>query len=735
LSGNRGGPPSSESEPPPPESRRLDVLDPAPPRWAHMPATDVIRRVIEPDGAALRWRRRPAGSPVIVVEDKFLTGTLNLRALEFPYLLEFVRCRFENAPDLRQAKLAGLELRDCWLPGLQAKNMRCDNDLVLSSTTVDGSAVNLVDAEIEGSLLLQSSRLDFPGGRALNADRLVLAGALLANNVRVRGEIRMPGLRAGGNVNFSGAVLDNPEGYALNGYGMHVGGNLLFAVDVTSEDRFSCTGPLFLPSTKVESDFSLRGAELRPRAVGGADVTGDPGYDATATLIADRVNVQGNLLLDRGLRSTGTLRIVNAVIGGSVRLSSSHIDVSDNVPPPWPHRALHLDGTQISGDFDARAMQMAGQARMVDVAIRGSVLLDGANLRNPEADAILGRRFTVGGNLDARRMDVAGCFSLQGAKIGANLDLRATRLTEPGKQAHTGAVSPSVDIRTATIGRDLILAAGHRPFTAHGGVRMHRAEIGRRATFDGAMLGSALDGIALNGHGLVVQELVLTVGQAPRGRVTLRHARCASLEDNDKFWDATGRIDLEDFRYEALAVPIDVKDDAAVQTRLRWLRGSMKGGYSPGPYDQLAAVFRASGNEEHTATVLIQKHRWRYVAMSDGFRVLGPGVRLWSWLQRSMVGYGFRPTRALVWLLLALALGSLWFGLHPRLHEINNGDTLIWNPVLYTLDLLVPIIDFGNKNRWQAPGASQWIASALIATGWVLATTAAAGLTRMLRRN
>ncbi|MFC0115581.1 hypothetical protein [Kibdelosporangium aridum] len=138
---NRGG--SSPEEPP------LDVSDPHPGKWAHMAAGDVVRRVIEPDGAGLRWRRRPASPPVIVVEDKFLTGTLNLRALEFPYVLEFYRCRFDQAPDLRQAKLAGLEFRDCWLPGLQAKNMRCDNDLVLASTTVDGS-IDFVDTQIEG---------------------------------------------------------------------------------------------------------------------------------------------------------------------------------------------------------------------------------------------------------------------------------------------------------------------------------------------------------------------------------------------------------------------------------------------------------------------------------------------------------------------------------------------------------------------------------------------------------
>lgn len=722
---NRGGGGSADESP-------LDPFTPNPPKSAHMPAAEVIRRVVEPDGGGLRWRRRAVTPPVIVVRDKYLTGTLNLRALEFPYLLEFERCRFEEAPDLRQAKLAGLEFRECWLPGLRAKNSRFANDLVLGSTTVDG-LIDLIDAEVEGSLDLKGSTLG-SGTRVLHADRLVLAGALLANNVKAHGEIRMPGLRAGGNVNFSGATLDNPSGYALNGYGIHVGGNLLCGIDPSSQQAFSSTGWLFLPATRVESDFSLRGADLRPGDISGAVMGADPGFDLTATLIADRIRVEGNLELDRDMRSTGTLRIVNAVIGGSLRLSSAEIDVSGDEPPPWPHRALHLDGTQISGDFDARSMRLAGQARMVDVAIRGNLLLDGANLRNPEADVVLGRRFSVGGNLDARFVEAAGNLSLQGARIGANMDLRGTRLVEPGKHPRTDEMLPSVDIRAATIGRDLIMSAGHRPFAAHGGVRMHRAEIGREANFDGAILGSMLTGRALNAHGAVAQELVLTVGQAPRGKVTLRHARCASFEDNEKFWNTTGMLDLEDFRYEALAVPIDVKDDAEVRKRLRWLNGAMQRDYSPGPYDQLAAVMRASGNEEHASTVLIEKQKRRYVAMADGFRVLGPGVRLWSWLQRSMVGYGYRPTRALVWLLLALALGSIWFAVHPQLHEINEQDHLTWNPVLYTLDLLVPIIDFGNKNRWQAIGASQWIGSGLIATGWVLATTAATGLTRMLRR-
>jgi len=64
----------------------------------------------------------------------------------------------------------------------------------------------------------------------------------------------------------------------------------------------------------------------------------------------------------------------------------------------------------------------------------------------------------------------------------------------------------------------------------------------------------------------------------------------------------------------------------------------------------------------------------------------------------------------------------------------NQDDHLVWNPFLFTLDLLIPIVDFGNKSRWALTGASQWFSAGLIAAGWVLATTVAAGVTRMLRR-
>lgn len=738
---------------------QLDVHDPYPPADAVMAAEDVIKPVMDKDGSgALRWRRKPAVSPVVRVEDKFIVGPLDLRALEFPYLLEFVRCRFQEPPDLRQGNLAGISFNGCWLPGLLGRNARIDNDIVLIDTTVQGRAVDLTDAHIKGSLMLYRSRLNNPGGRGLRADRLELAGALLANNLEVVGEARLPGLRAGGNVDLRGAGMHNPAGgYALDGNGLHIGGNLLCGIDPVSGNKFTSTGCLYLPSAHVESDLSLRGAELRPCAEPPsshiASQLDDPDSYTHTTLHADRITVNGNFELDQGFRSVGMLHMVNGRIGGSLRLTGAEIDVQAGpMVAPRDNYALYFDGTDVQGDLDAGGVRITGQAHLLDVAVRGSVRLDGAYLAHPDEDVLVARRLQVGSNVECRDADIYGSMIMQGSRIGANLDLRSSHITRPGRYTRDRNIKPCLDIRATTIGRDLICAAGQRPFTSAGEIRMHRAEIGREINFNGAVLGTDERSTALNAFGAQTQELVLTVRRPPEGKVSLSHVRCASLRDNEKIWSATGALDLEDFRYDSLSPAIDLEDDATVERRLRWLRSAMTGEYIPGPYDQFATMLRASGNEEHADTVLMAKQRHRYAALAKGFRVLGPPVHVWSFLQRWMVGYGYRPVRALGWLLILLIVGTLWFWLYPQhCHPVggdpsdfaayplcpltNQDDHLVWNPFLFTLDLLVPIVDFGNKNRWSIPGYSMWLAATLEASGWILATTVAAGLANLLRRN
>ena len=764
-----------------PTDTTLPPLDPfagVPDKRYEVKAADLLR---PGTSGFLRWRRQATNAPIVQVEDAYITGTFDLRAADLTYLFRFERCRFEHPPDVREATVLGLVFRKCWLPGLRARNLRSRNDVRLirsvvevapdgfeiDTTTVQrgddrergmpNAAVNLTDAVIDGSVVLTRTTISHPHGKAIQADRLVVTGALLAYRMVAKGEVRLPGMRTGGNVNFSGATLNNPDGFALNGNGLHIGGSLLCEVDnygpANQRKRFSAKGVLYLPSATVDSDIVLREARLSVNQNGPIAVdawkSGDPYLDPRPALVADRLKVDGNLELSDGLHAFGTLRMVNARIGGSLRLAGAEITMARGQAPPYYDRALHLDGTTVGGDIEATNLRVPiGQLRLADITVGGNFLAWNSMFLHPGRDVFSARRAKISGNFQLTDATVKGTLRLQGAEIGGSVNMFGTLLTEPGQRASS---SFSLDVRTARIGRDIVLTEHKdRPFLAEGGVNLDGAQIARRLDLTGAKIGSlATHGIALDASDVTADEFVLAPSEPPKGSVRLRRAHCGALADNEEIWAASEGLELDDFRYDALKRGIALDDDRALDRRIDLLRKAMRG-YRPGPYDQLAATLRAAGNEEHASTVALRKQQFRYDALAKGFKVFGPGVRAWSWLQRSMVGYGYRPVRALGWLFTLLVLGSLWFGLGkddcvndhsgrlmangPRC-VVNQQDTgLQWNPVIYTADLLVPIVDFGNKSRWYMHGADNWMSAGFTASGWILASTVAAGVSRMLRR-
>ncbi|MBB4904285.1 hypothetical protein [Actinophytocola algeriensis] len=608
-------------------------------------AEDAVRRItaFETDAGQLRRLARP----VLRFTGTRVIGVLDLQAVDLSYALEFVDCRFDVAPDLRQARLTGIELKGCVLPGLDGRSLHSKHDVRIVNCLVQGS-VDLTDGDIGGSLDLRRSRLVNPDGDALRADRLRLSESLIGTAVEVDGRTRIRGLRTGGNVEFDGASLHG----VLDAKRALIGGDFLCRASETR--RFHADAPIILTNARIGGDLSARGALLT--STSDAPPSGEY-VDRRATIVADRAQVSGVVDLTQGFESTGTVRIVNAHVGDSVRLTGSTIDMSDGLEPftdvavdapgPYRHRALHLAGTRIDGDIDGREARIAGQIRIVDVAVRGAIRFDEAVLSNRNGDVVEGWRVTTGANLDMRSAEVYGSVYLPEANIGANLDLRWSRFVNPGWYRRDMSLKPTIDLQNARIGRDLVCAGGfgRQPFVSRGEIRLRSAEVGRQVDFQGAEVGGRLNTTAIYAYGLITQELRLDVAVPPRGAVTLRHARCATFADNDKLWDATGLIDLHDFRYDALREPIELDDDRRVNHRLVLLRNALGHVYRPDPYDQLAAMLRTSGNDDHAATVQLVKQRQRYIALADSYRVLGPLVLLWSLVQRWVIGYGFRPMR------------------------------------------------------------------------------------------
>jgi hypothetical protein len=66
---------------------------------------------------------------------------------------------------------------------------------------------------------------------------------------------------------------------------------------------------------------------------------------------------------------------------------------------------------------------------------------------------------------------------------------------------------------------------------------------------------------------------------------------------------------------------------------------------------------------------------------------------------------------------------------------LPGGPVPPFSAFAYTLDLLIPIGAFGLRTAYASSGAAQWLAYALIAAGWILATAVIAGITHTVRRD
>lgn len=170
----------------------------------------------------------------------------------------------------------------------------------------------------------------------------------------------------------------------------------------------------------------------------------------------------------------------------------------------------------------------------------------------------------------------------------------------------------------------------------------------------------------------------------------------------------------------------DLPDNlTATSRRLAWVAAATAE-YTPEPYERLAAVLRDSGEDEDAREVLLAKQRRRR-------ETLPFAGKLWGYAQDWTVAYSYRPGRVAVWMAVLWAAASIAFS-HASHPPVDKDGHPAWNPSLFALDLLLPVIDLGQVGQWQLSGGWQWASAVVILLGWVLATTVAAGATRLLRR-
>lgn len=384
------------------------------------------------------------------------------------------------------------------------------------------------------------------------------------------------------------------------------------------------------------------------------------------------------------------------------------------------------------GDLHLPRCRFHNGVRLTDAHIGTDLLLNQAIVyRDRRGRSLTGDGMTVAQDLQAEMLESHGELSLRGATVGVSLSLRGSRLANSYGRIALNA--PQL-----TVGRTLYMtpAGVTNPLQTSGrtparGTRVQRFECEGGVRLDDGRFGDAVDFAQARFTLHNDQEISLRRVQVPElrflgekpqyGRVVLSGARIVNLIDQATSWPGAGQLQMGGFQYENL-VP---RGPFPLARRLEWVAAATPE-YNPEPYERLATVLRNGGEDEDAREVLLAKQRHRR-------ENLPIAAKLWGYAQDWTVAYGYRPGRAAVWMAVLWAATSIAFarGDHP---PIRSGEHPPWNASLFALDLLLPVIDLGQAGYWQLRGGWQWLAAVVILLGWVLATTVAAGATRLLRR-
>jgi hypothetical protein len=510
---------------------------------------------------------------------------------------------------------------------------------------------------------------------ALNADTIVVRTHLSLDGSRL-GALVLYNADVTGQLDLTGATITAPGAVAVNAELLRVGGSL-YARDLT------VSGTVRLPNASIEGTVSLDDAHLaRP---------GDTALLATGLTVGEDLSC-------RGLYAEGAILLRGARIGGSLNLTGAHLS-----HPGKP--VLSAARIVLGHDLTAEDMVSEGEIQLHGGQIAGAIEMRRARLANPGGRALNGYRLTVGAGVFAPDgFSTEGGVHLPSARISGHVNVSGSVLRDPAG-APLSLNGAQLDGNLNAVG-----------CTAEGLVRLWQTTVTGQVDFTGARLANP-GGTAVTCGQLRARRLLLGPGTRIEGELDLRDAAVGILRDDPEAWPE--RIVLDGLGYEV------VQPALPATRRLEWLRRNADG-YVPQPYETLAEAYRRLGHDADARSVLAAKQRRRRDSLPFP-------ARIWGYLQDATVGYGYRPMRAAVWLFALLVVGTALFAWH-RPVPTEPGTGPVFNAFVYTTDLLLPLIDFGQESAFRPTPGMQWLAYGLIAAGWILATTAAAGITRALNR-
>ncbi|MFF3910536.1 hypothetical protein ACFYZJ_32335 [Streptomyces sp. NPDC001848] len=731
---------------------------------------DILRGRLAPDPDPHGLRLRGA----------VISGRIDLEDLTTAVNLDLEACLLDEGLCASGAHLSDLMLTACCVThptepavdaaGLVARGVGLAESVITANT--ERGAVTLSYAKLLG-LVCSGARITNPAGPALvaghlQADDVGLDDGFEASGTGTAGAVSLYGVQITSRLSCSSARLANVSGPGLKADNARIGHEAWF--DAFEGQGAGELGVMRLSGAKIGSLICF-GARLINR-------TGP-------ALVAEAMNVEGHAHLTEGFFAKGsgeigTLRLINARIGGELLCSGARL-VNDSGP------ALYADGIHVAtvarfdDGFKATGSGKRGTVRLPVADIVGDLICCGARLANDSGPALIADRLQVGGDVwlnqefHASGRGDQGALQLFGARIGGQLNASRARLRNKTGPALSGDYlqvmndlklertrasgsggKGAVHLNGARIGGQLICARtalrnksgpalraemanieqGFRlldDFTAYGdgelgAICLVGARVGGQVDCSGASLRNH-SGPALMAQDLHVGLLLLLAGTGAStgfratggGHGVVLDLTNASV-DGPLIYDPSLITNVRNpdlfLRLEGLTY-IGPPQRTDVQEWLSLLREATPA-YAAQPYQHFATVHRASGHDREVRTILMAQRRDQLDRV-----VTSRSERTWGRVTGLTLGYGYQPWRALIGLLGTVASAivlSLILGMHGALAHVSgtaasSGSCSSLDQVGFGLNVSLPLV----KVATGTCAVTNTIAGqALTTAGWLL---------------
>jgi hypothetical protein len=397
---------------------------------------------------------------------------------------------------------------------------------------------------------------------------------------------------------------------------------------------------------------------------------------------------------------------------------------------------IHIYNARVVGPFSVVNREILYEVSLSncvfedEVYLRGASFGKGLNLDGSIFNKLVDFRFlATGSSLSVNRSVFNGSADFYRMRISNNLEADSTQFNETRKGA---------DLEGVTTGGYLIL--DHAIF--NGPARFYRVNVEDNLQADDARFKKSdkpiiFQNMRIGGHALFRRSVfegpvsfsstavggTFETGTTEAGAHFKEKADFSNLTADSVGFHKTefsGSLLVGGMEYRRISTGFP--DDLLIMLS--------RSDYNSSAYTELEQYCNRIGNLEKADEVYIQRRRRERSNLS-----LAP--KFGNLLLDCLVGYGRRPWRTLIWTVLIVSgAAALVFKQGDMEPKDKKDESRRYSSFLYSLDLLLPIVDLQTASVWRPKAESKFARRYLpihVIAGWILGTILAGALTGVLK--